>query len=93
MEFTAKYDDTRLEIRVLELEDTVAMMASIIGTMTEMLGKISQITDHCAETILGVTGAIPGTIQRAFPSRPVGYRSGAEETPPSSASRCSCGPC
>ena len=92
MEFTAECDNTRLEIRVLQLEDTVAAMASIIGTMTEMLGKISQITDYCAETILGVTGAIPGTIQRVFPPWPVASQPGAEETPSPCANSCPCGP-
>jgi hypothetical protein len=92
MKYSSTNETARLEIRVLELEDTVAAMASIIGTMTEMLGKVNQIAGHCADTILGVTGSIPGAVERSLPLWPVASHPYGEKDPHRCATGCPCGP-
>jgi len=63
----AERDGARLELRVLELEDTVAAMARIIGTMTDMLGGLNKIASHYADTVAAL---MPMPVPQAI--RPTG---------------------
>lgn len=90
MKYSSTNEHARLEIRVLELEDTVAAMAIILSTMTEMLGKVNQIASHCADTILGVTGSIPGAVERSLPLWPVASHPYAEGGPCGGPKGCPC---
>ena len=67
MEINLDRNDTRLELRVLELEDTVRAMASILGTMSEMLGHLNQIAGHYADTVVSAVATIPDTARRMLP--------------------------
>lgn len=51
MRLSAQRGAARLELRVLELEDTVEAMARVIGTMTEMLANLNGIAAHYSETV------------------------------------------
>jgi hypothetical protein len=54
MRYTLSHRDTDLEIRVLEIEDTLKSISSILGTMTDLIGMINQVANHCADTVLGL---------------------------------------
>lgn len=58
---------TRLELRVLELEDTVAMMATILGTMSEMLGALNGIVTHYADAFTERVTELPTQARDALP--------------------------
>lgn len=51
MKFDLNRNQCQLELRVLELEDSVALMSRVIGTITEMLGGLNRIAAHYADTV------------------------------------------
>jgi len=54
-----------LEARVADLEDTVAALSSIVGTMTEMLHRLNGIASHYVDTVAAL--APPGPAPCADP--------------------------
>ena len=52
-----------LEIRILELEDTVASLTSILGSLSELIGsvyKITQVQTEMITTMIGLPSANTG---------------------------------
>ncbi len=76
-------DQYSLELRVLELEDTVSLLATIMGTMTEMLGRLNEITGHYADTVLGALPGPPEALLARFPFTPA-------MTTPTACRDCTC---
>lgn len=72
MRLDTEHGDTRLEVRVLELEDTVALLGRITAAMADMLGRLSQIAEHYADTVTGLTAALPDPNRCPIPLWPVG---------------------
>jgi uncharacterized coiled-coil protein SlyX len=70
MKYEGTHHDTRLELRVLELEDTVAALTGVVQTMSEMLGALNQIVEHYADNFTNLAQALPG-IPRRIPLWPV----------------------
>ena len=66
MRYDAEGDGMRLELRVLELEDTVAALTRVVGTMTELLGGLNRIAAHYADTVRTLL-PLPGTLPDAEP--------------------------
>lgn len=54
MKFDLNRHNARMELRIMELEDSVAALSRIIGTMTEMLGGLNRIAAHYADTVTGM---------------------------------------
>jgi hypothetical protein len=78
MKFTRTSPGTNaaLELRILELEDTVAALARITGTIVEMTGKLNEIADHYVTTLAGLMIAIPQeAAYRALPLLASSHRS------------------
>ena len=70
MKHDGTYHNTRLELRVLELEDTVGALTGVVRTMSEMLGALNQIAEHYADNFSNLAQALPG-IPRRIPLWPV----------------------
>ena len=51
MKFDISRQNARMELRIMELEDSVAAMTKIIGTMTDMLAGLNRIAAHYADTV------------------------------------------
>lgn len=47
----------RLEFRVMELEDTVSLMTSIFGSLTEMVGLLNKTVQTQAEILSALFGS------------------------------------
>ena len=59
MKFFHSSTDTNLELRVLELEDTVEALTHITATVVEMVGKLNEIADHYATALGHLVSSIP----------------------------------
>lgn len=59
MRFDAERHGARLELRLLELEDTVHALTGIVGTMTDMLHRLNGITSHYVGTVTALTLTLP----------------------------------
>lgn len=70
MKYEGTHYDTRLELRVLELEDTVGALTGVVQTMSEMLGALNQIAGHYADNFAILAQALPG-VPRRIPLWPV----------------------
>jgi uncharacterized coiled-coil protein SlyX len=56
-----KYKNTKMELRIMELEDTVALLSRIIHTMNQMLGNLNDITSRQTDMIANIIAALPGS--------------------------------
>lgn len=65
-----------LELRVLELEDTVTAMTRVIGTMADMLSGLNGIAAHYADTVAALL-PLPAVRQLRPPATEVLGESGA----------------
>jgi hypothetical protein len=60
MKFSRSSDNiTTLELRVLELEDSIEALTHITATIVEMLGKLNEIADHYTDTLAHLMVSIP----------------------------------
>lgn len=59
MRFEHTSQTARLELRILELEDTVCALASITANIVEMTGKLNEIAEHYTNTLLGLIQNMP----------------------------------
>lgn len=50
----------RLELRVMELEDTVRLLAAIVSTMNEMLGSLNEVSKMHTTLLQGVLTRLEG---------------------------------
>lgn len=55
-----KHKTEKIELRVMELEDTVALLSRIIHTMSQMLGNLNKITAEQTDMISKIV-AIPSS--------------------------------
>ena len=67
MKFSVERNDARLELRLLELEDTVAVMAQVVGMMGEMLGRLNEVAAHYADTVSSLLPLLPRDAPQPVP--------------------------
>jgi len=83
----------RLELRILELEDTSRGIVSILATLNDMVGTLNRALETTAHTLHGLASALP----RNAPSLPLWPTTATTTTPtsaPSSHAPQGCnGPC
>jgi uncharacterized coiled-coil protein SlyX len=79
-----KHKSEKLELRVMELEDTVALLSRIIHTMNQMLGNLNQITAKQTDMISEVIAALPeGSLPCPSPNpQNCGSCANDDDTPP-----------
>lgn len=87
MRFDLNRHSARMELRVLELEDSVAAISRILATMTGMLGDLNRIATHYADTVSSLMPALPARSALPPPYR-VGGEPGAGRCP---GGGCACG--
>jgi hypothetical protein len=62
--FNYETQSAKLELRVLEMEDTVAALIGVVRTMNTMLGTMNEIVNHYADHLGGLMLALPSTTSR-----------------------------
>jgi hypothetical protein len=68
--FNYESHTAKLELRVLELEDTVATLTHIVKGLNDMMGHINEMMGHYADSLGGLMLALP-TVARKLPMWPV----------------------
>lgn len=79
--FNYESQSARLELRIMELEDTMVAVIGVIKTMNEMLGTLNEITNHYADTLGGLLLRLPSTVHK-IPFWPVQATSIADKITP-----------
>lgn len=59
-----------IELRLLDLEDTVTALTTIVSTMTEMLGRLNEIAGHYADHVTESLHELPQRGRRILPMWP-----------------------
>lgn len=69
---TFNYDTTttKLELRIIELEDTVRSLTVIVKGLNDMAGHFNEMLSHYADTLGGLMLALP-SVARKVPLWPV----------------------
>jgi hypothetical protein len=67
--FNYESQSTRLELRVLELEDTVAALINVVSTMHGLVGTLNDIVNSYADQLGGMMLALP-SVNRKLPMWP-----------------------
>lgn len=101
MRFHHDSDTARLELRILELEDTVRVLTSITASIVEMTGKLNEIAEHYTNTLLGMIASMPQEAltraQNLLPSPPyaqAGDCGAGHQSAPNMPPSCGCNsPC
>lgn len=78
--FNHESNSARLELRIMELEDTVAAVVGVIRTMSGLVSTLNEITNHYADTLGGLILALPTTAHK-IPFWPVQATSRADKVP------------
>lgn len=85
MQYSHRSDTSELEVRLLDIEQSVESLSRIVAMMTEMLGRLNVIAAHYADHALG---ALPSPVQRMIHSTipsyapgPTGHDTGHPQTP------------
>lgn len=66
MKYNTTHGDTQLELRVLELEDTVATLCKIVSTMNSMIGTLNEAVSTYADTLGGLVLSLPSTVRKSL---------------------------
>lgn len=85
MRYTHRTERSELEVRLLNIEQSVESLTRIVATMTDMLGKLNLIAAHYADHALE---ALPSPVQRmihssipSYAPTPTGHDTGCAQTP------------
>ena len=85
MRYTHRTETSELDIRLLNIEQSVEALTKIVATMTDMLGTLNLIAAHYADHALE---ALPSPVQRmihssipSYAPTPTGHDTGYAQTP------------
>jgi hypothetical protein len=74
MQFDIEARSARLELRIMELEDTSRALVGVVRTMNDMLGQINEMMGHYADALGVMVLGLPSAVHR-LPLWPVAARS------------------
>ena len=64
MQFNLEAHSARLELRVMELEDTTRAISGILKTMTAMIGSMNEMMNHYADSLGGLMMGLPSVVTK-----------------------------
>lgn len=73
MQFNFEAHSAKLELRVMELEDTTRQISSILKTMSDMIGHMNEMMNHYADSLGGLMMGLPSVVSK-LPLYPVQER-------------------
>lgn len=91
MKYTTTIHDTDIELRLLEAEESIESLTSIVSTMADMLGRLNEIANHYVDTVTKTVMALPSQAQNILSPRTVNDPSAGCSNPEECAS-CPCTP-
>lgn len=89
MQFNMEAHSARLELRVMELEDTTRAMVGVLKTMNEMIGNFNEMLNHYADSFSALMLGMPSVINK-LPLFPTPERACRPNTPLSDGGNGSC---
>lgn len=80
MQINYEAHSAKLELRIMELEDTTRAMTLILKTMGEMIGSMNEMMNHYADTLSAMMLQLPSVVHK-LPLWPVAAKACKPNTP------------
>lgn len=84
MQFSYEAHTAKLELRIMELEDTVKALALVAKTTADLISNLNEIMNHYADALGGVMLALPSRL----PLWPVGSHPAPSQGNPGCSGYC-----